>query len=265
MSYLNAFLNYAPNYMVAIVFAAIGAIMSVLVAMLARKLIPFEFDGEASGLADKVHSSLIGFAVLVMAFAIGEARGNLSKATDAVSLEAFQIRQLDRQLMSYGAAATLVPRAQLLGYANSVVADEWPQLSGLNPTESTKTRKQLAALSKEIRDLQPTTKVQESLKPALENGVDQLEKSHDGLIDKANNQVPGLFWAMIVALVAIGMVFNVRYKPTKLNYVLIAAHMAAIGVAIAFLAMLDDPFRGETSVPPDLISHEITKLSAYQQ
>src|SRR5436190_651660 len=102
MSYLNAFLNYAPNYVVALAFALAAAAASLLVAMLARKIIPYEFDGESAGLADKVHSSLIGFAVLVMAFAIGEARGNLSKATDAVSLEAIQIRQLDRQLVSFG-------------------------------------------------------------------------------------------------------------------------------------------------------------------
>jgi hypothetical protein len=262
MSYLNSFLNYAPNYVVALVFAFAFAAASVLVTMLTRKLMPYEFDSEASGIADKVHSSLIGFAVLVMAFAIGEARGNLSKATDAVSQEAFQIRTLDRQLVSFGKDATLAARKSLVDYANSLVTDQWPLLSDLTPTEATRTRLLLATLTVEVRNLQAASKNQESLKPALESSIDALEKSNGGLIDKASNQVPGLFWAMIVALVAIGMVFNVRYKPTKLNYILTAAHMAALGVAIAFLAMLDAPFRGETSVSPEPITHVISKLSA---
>jgi hypothetical protein len=262
MSFLNSFLNYAPNYVVALVFASAFAVASVLVTMVTHKLMPYEFDGEATSIADKVHSSLIGFAVLVMAFAIGEARGNLTKATDAVSQEAFQIKTLDRQLVSFGKEVTLAARKGLVDYANSVVTDEWPLLSDLNPTEASRTRLLLATLSLEIRSLQPTNKNQELLKPALESSLDALEKSHSGLIDKASNQVPGLFWAMIVALVAIGMVFNIRYKPTKLNYILTAAHMAALGVAIAFLAMLDAPFRGETSVSPDLITQVISKLSA---
>lgn len=262
MSYLNSFLNYAPNYVVALVFAGSAALLSVLVTMLGRKLIPFEFDGESTGIADKVHTSLIGFALLVMAFSIGDARSNLSKAIDAVNQVAFQLRQVDHHLVSYGGDVTLAARKQLLSYANSMMADQWPLLSDQNTVESTKTKQQLDSLADEIRKLQSRTKAQEALKPVLENDIDAMEKSQAGLIDKANNQVPELYWAIILSVVFIGMVFNVRYKPTKLNYILIAAHMAAIGTAIAFLAMLDAPFRGETSVSPQPITNEIAKLSA---
>ena len=68
---------------------------------------------------------------------------------------------------------------------------------------------------------------------------------------------------MIFSLVIFGMVFNVRYNATRLTYTLNAAHMAAIGLAIAFLVMLDAPFRGETSVPVSIITDEITHLSGY--
>ena len=93
------------------------------------------------------------------------------------------------------------------------------------------------------------------------SAVQAIERLHDSRLEKAHNQVPGLFWSMILSLVGASMLFNVRYKPTRLNYLLIGAHMAALGAAIAFLAMLDSPFRGQTSVSPELITRTIARLS----
>jgi hypothetical protein len=261
MAQLNIFLNYAPNYVVVLVFSGVMAACSVVVTVLVRKLLPFEFDSESTSLANTVHTSLIGFSVLLLAFAITEARGNLAKATDAVSLEAFQLRQCDRQLLSYGAEATAAARKQLVVYAKSIVEDEWPLLALLHPTESTKTKQHLSKLTEAIHNLPAQSPRQEALKPTLDSIGEAIERLHDGRLEKAANQVAGIFWAMIISLVGAGMLFNVRYKPTTLNYILIGAHMAAIGAAIAFLAMLDAPFRGETSVPPALITHAIAKLS----
>jgi len=262
MAYFNVFLNSTPNSIIALVFGGATALLSILIFILGRKLVPVEFEKESSDLAIKAHTSLLAFAVLVLAFSIGDARSNLAKATDAVDLEASKIKHLNQLFISYGAVETIAAHNALFNVASSIVHDEWPSLSEIKPIGSAKTEAELRNLFEEIKNLKPTTKRQETIKISLENNMEELHKSRDSVIDKANNEVPGLFWAMIVSLVVISMVFNVHYQLTKLNCLLIGSHMAAVGVAIALLAMLDAPFRGETSVSPDIIVMEIAKLTA---
>ena len=172
MPLVNSLLSTAPNYLIALVFSLTAATLSVVMTMLSRRLIRYDFDEESMKLADKVQVSLVGFAFFVLAIAIGEARGNLTKAIDAAHLEAFQIRQLDRHLVSYGLSDSLLVRQQLLAFSTSLSRDEWPLLSSETPLGSDATRRTLDAITKAIRTMQADTTAQELLKPGLESDVD---------------------------------------------------------------------------------------------
>ena len=260
MNDLNLFLNSTPNYIIAFVFAGTAALLSILIFIISRELVSVTFEKESSDLAIKVQTSLLGFAVLILAFSIGDARNNLTKANDAVDLEASQISQVGQLLFSYGNKETIAAQNALINFASSVVIDEWPLLSEITSTGSPKTDAELRDLFEQINSLKPTTKHQEAVKVLLNNNLEALHKSHDSVIEKANNQVPALFWVMIISLVVVSMAFNFHYKLTKLNCLLIGSHMATVGIAIAFLAILEAPFRGQTAVSSNGIASQISKL-----
>jgi len=259
---LNLFLNSTPNYIIALVFAGTAALLSILIFIISRELVSVTFEKESSDLAIKVQTSLLGFAVLILAFSIGDARSNLTKANDAVDLEASQISHVGQLLFSYGNEETIAAHNALINFASSVVNDEWPLLSEITSTGSPKTDAALRNLFQEVSNLKPTAKHQESVKVSLDTNLEALHKSRDSVIDKANNQVPALFWVMIISLVVVSMAFNFHYKLTKINCLLIGSHMATVGIAIALLAMLDAPFRGQTAVSSDRIANQISKLNA---
>jgi len=259
---LNLFLNSTPNYIIALFFAGTSALLSMLIFIMSRKLVSVTFEKESSDLAIRVQTSLLGFAVLILAFSIGDARSNLTKANDAVDLEAVQIRRVGQLLNSYGNKETIAARNALINFTSSVVNDEWPLLSEITSIASPKTEAELGKLYKEISSLKPATKNQDAIKVSLENNLEALHKSRDSVIEKANNQVPALFWVMIISLVLVSMAFNFHYKLTKLNCLLIGSHMATVGIAIALLAILDAPFRGQTAVSSNAIASQISNLNA---
>ena len=58
------------------------------------------------------------------------------------------------------------------------------------------------------------------------------------------------------------MVLNGRHAIDPASLSLITLHMAAIGLVIAFIVVMDEPFRGESSIHPTPILHALGPLPA---
>lgn len=248
MPLFDQLLDIAPNWAIILVCAAGMGALSLGVSGLAHRLFPRRVGAESSGLGDNAHEIILSFAVFVLAIALGQAHLNMDAASDIVEQEAFQLERFDRQLLRYGDEATRAIRGELIAYIESVVAGGWPDMARARLGGTRETRRILDRLADRIYGLEPAGALQAALKPALLDSLDGLERERELRLEKSSTTIPSLFWAVILLLVFAGMVLCGRYHRTRTNLFFIATHMAMIGIGMAFLAILDVPFRGETSV-----------------
>ncbi len=247
MPFLEQMLDIAPDWAILGVYGAATAAIGLGVAVVARRTFRRHLSSDTGGLAENVHMTVLYFAMFVLALPIADARSNLSAATDIVEQEGYQLTRLDRQLLRYGSEPTEKIRADLVAYAHSVTDGGW-KVMAVAQGETRLTRTILDRLADEIYDLEPATDLQTTLKPILIDSLDNLDKQRELRLEKSTTSTPTSFWIVISVLIFFGMVLCGRYRLTKANLFYLVNLLAAFGIGMAFLAILDEPFRGETSV-----------------
>ena len=74
----------------------------------------------------------------------------------------------------------------------------------------------------------------------------QIENLRTSRLAAATINIPKVFWVILLLLVG-------REAPKRFGLQVNLIHMAAIGLAVGLVIMLNNPFRGQTSVDPSLI------------
>jgi hypothetical protein len=204
-------------------------------------------------LADTAHTSLLGFSAFVLALAITNVCSNLSKTEEAVRLEAMEIRRLDRELGALGPSAAPARQA-LAAYVADVAADEWPRLARRPNTLSPRAQSDLDAAWRGVRAVQNDLgQDQPQVRDALNKYLMQIEQSREQRLAAATNSIPDVFWPVILAFIVAASFMSGRNAHKTFGLQMNVMHMSAIGVVIALIMILDNPFRGETSIPADII------------
>jgi hypothetical protein len=249
MAQLINLVAHLPDAAILIVGAVSTAIIALAVAWLARRFW-FSPHNETlephAKLADLVHGSLLAFCVFVLALVLSDVRANLGRADDAALREGSAIARVDRELQAIGADAATA-RERLKDYARAIVADEWKTLAERTPALSAGAERALITLVAETRRL-ALAKPEEG--GALRPLVSTLEDLRQGRLEFATKTVPTVFW-WVIALFLIGAMAMYGRNPLDATGMsLIVLHMAAIGLVVALIIALDEPFRGESSISP---------------
>lgn len=243
--------------MILIICGLSTAALAVLLASIARRLwfAPRQ-DAieEPNKLAEVVHGSLLAFSVFVLALMLADVRVNLGRADDAVSREGSYIARLDRDLASLGGSEPEAARKALRDYVGAVTRDEWHSLSTEDAGLSANADRALAALVLQVRKVAAE---QPDSASSLRGLLDRLEEYRQGRLETATKSVPGIFWGMILVFLLGAMLMNGRFYLSRAALALIAAHMGAIGMVLGLIIIMDEPFRGETSISAARVSQAI--------
>ena len=129
-----AFLYSLSDLAVAILFGSGVALLFAVAPLLRVRLLGHVSEAN-SEIARTTMTTITGFTGVVLAFSLVQAQGNLRSVEKTVANEALQLNQMDRLLTDYGDTKLAAIREAVRAYAESVVADEWPQLSehGIGP------------------------------------------------------------------------------------------------------------------------------------
>ena len=76
-------------------------------------------------------------------------------------------------------------------------------------------------------------------------------------LENATKSVTNVFWWIIFAFLLGAMAMNGRHSSDMVSTALIFLHMAGIGLVLALIVVMDQPFRGETSVPATPIAEAL--------
>lgn len=211
---------------------------------------------EHTKLAEVVHGSLLAFTVFILALVLADVRANLGRADDAVSREGSLIARLDRDLESLAAKEAQQGRANLRAYVAVVTKDEWQSLGLKEPSLAASADRALNALLAEVRG---AAMAHPEAAASLRALMDKLEEHRQARLETATKSVPSIFWWMIAFFLLGAMVMNGRYKLNQTTLFLIAIHMTAIGMVLGLIVIMDEPFRGETSVSPTPLVKAVVK------
>jgi hypothetical protein len=249
--------RHLPDIIVLAAGALSTAALALVFAYIARKLWfkPREEAAQAhTKLSELVHGSLLAFAVFVLAIVLSDVRENFGKADDATSREASVLMRLDRDLRAQGASAEEL-RTRLRNYVETVINDEWPMLGSDDPELSPRAEAAIGQVWDALRSLeaQSTTAATASLRSSL----DRLEEIRQTRLEHSSKSVPNVFWWMISVFLAAAMAMNGRYRLDSFGVSLIGLHMAGIGMVLALILVMDEPFRGQSAITAESLAKAV--------
>lgn len=261
--WLEHFLSVSRNWQVFAAFIAIIVSAGLFLSLVTNRAMRFagiEIDQRTRDYAHIVYLGIFALTALMMTLSTLEARSTVGKLGAKVKEEAFNLIHLDRMLVHYGMERTAEARRGLADYAKAVVEEDWPLMRAGAPDGSARVYDLMAQLRIAI-DALPES--HNSLVDRMLDDLDELEQQHDDrIIAASETRLPSIFWWLIGALTAAICILGGHVIVRPYGFVFLGIKLTAIGLMVSFLAVMDGPFRGETSISPEPISYAIEYLSA---
>jgi hypothetical protein len=134
----------------------------------------------------------------------------------------------------------------LVDYARRVVDTEWPLMGRKQPNVGVTAL--LAEIQLMIAALPGDDVRSNTLRQGALHGINEVARLHATRMLSSIDEVPYLFWIVVVfgfgVIVALFMVF----KPTLLNLALVSAFCAMTGVVLFFIFVMSNPFLGPAKI-----------------
>jgi hypothetical protein len=253
----NSLSDLAILAIAALGFGVIGGLISLLANRLWFRHWPTH-EAYDDKLGEGAHTSMLGFSAFVLALLITNGLSTLSETDKSVRAEATSIYRLGRELDGLGPSASAARQA-LVSYEQNVAQDEWPRLATLPTSLSPLAEKNLDDLWIAVRALQErhaeTAPSRSDYRADLSKFTSQIETLRSGRLSAATLNIPDDFWIILVLFVVAVSVLSGRETAHRFGIQINMMHMSALGLAIGMVIVLDNPFRGETSVGPEIIEH----------
>jgi hypothetical protein len=242
-------------------FLAFFAVAGILISILSNRLFFGNNDMDSDALFRTAEQSIFAFLVFLLAITLGDVRANFSKAQDSVVNESLELRQYLYLLDLQPNAFTEHQKKQLERYVRAVVSDEWHSLAQADPLLSVEAEQA-------VLDLRNSAKknVQESgLSSYMDKILTSLGKLENARLLRyqlATASSPRIFWLYIAILMLLGSVMAGRTKLDARRAGVLGAYFGALGMVVGLIMILDQPFRGETSISSEPFRMVIEQMVA---
>ena len=203
-------------------------------------------------LADTAHTSLLGFSAFVLALLITNGFLSLFNTEADVRREAVEIYRLGQELDALGPTARDAKQS-LAAYAKNVSEDEWARLASLPSSLSPLAQRNLDDLWRSVRVVQRGLDRGDPVRDDLAAHAAEIETLRSGRLAEATTTIPSIFWVIVLLFVAAASFLSGREAPKRFGMQVNLIHMAAIGLAVGLVIILNNPFRGQTSVSATII------------
>jgi hypothetical protein len=243
-----------PDWLLLVLWAAALAGLIVLLPLLTHRVPWFRPNAENSDFVLRLQATLFTITSFVVAFTLVEAISNFRKVDALVSIEASSINRLDRLLFRYGHDSANRVRPQLVGYARSVVVEEWPEMLR---RPSVKTHEAFVEVSRGILALEPSPGRQTTVYAEILRSYDSVAEARDSRLSAVTLSLSATFWQAILFAVLILLFVSSTIERNRFRTIILGCQMAVLGTFIGFVFVMDQPFKGRSAVDPQAILQTI--------
>ena len=165
--------------------------------------------------------------------------------------------RLDLELQAANVPEVAVAQEKLRAYAKTVVTYDWPSLSTYRPHLAPQSEQALLELIEATGAVAVAAPQSAS---AIKGQMDKLQDLRQGRLESATKSVARVFWWTVGAFLLGAMVMNGRHPLDRASICLITLHRGSIGLVMALILIMDEPFRGQTSISADPITAALIML-----
>ena len=176
---------------------------------------------------------------------------NYTTASDASAREADALVDMFRAFGGYPEAARQRLRAQVRGYVDAVLSDEWPAVQRQRASERAERARD--ALAREWADFAPRAEHDRVLHEATGRELTVFLDARRARLTSGRAGLPGPLWTVVVlgAVITICCTYFLIMEDARAHLLMVSALAAMIGLVIFLILALDHPLWGTQGLPPD--------------
>jgi hypothetical protein len=205
------------------------------------------------------HNEVAGFLIAIvgviyavlLAFVVIVSWQQFSRAGDTVGQEASALRTIERTAAAFPPDPHARIRADVVDYARTVVALEWPAMSRGEPGAPA-VGATLDRLSIDIEALPADTPARAQFVGAEAERFNDLVSARSSRLDFVEQGLPGVLWAALIVGAVVTIAFSMVFAlSSRLLQVLMTGSIAVlIGILLFVAVAIDHPFVGDVAVTP---------------
>jgi hypothetical protein len=240
---LATLLHGLPSAAVYAIAMATAGVLAGLACLLLAPLARVPQGKEHLDIAMRTTGAVMAALTLILAFCAVQARSQAADAQRLVATEVSAIGTMARIADRLGAPGHAM-RRDLAAYAASIAAQEFPAMAtqGRHPA----TQALLEAL--EAASYQAAAAAPEVLATDMLQEFDDMDSARDRRLEGARIGLPAEFWMLILVLFFLLALTGALYPPRLHTIGMLAVQAAGVGALIAFVFLMDQPFRGSIGV-----------------
>lgn len=241
-------LNTFPTWALLLLVPALLVALAVAGQLLVRRRWPHVAEGEHNDVAGVMLGVLGGVYGIVLAFVIVALYEDFQAAKETVHEEATHLAQLQRSSGAFPPAVRVRIAADVGGYAEAVVEEEWKLME--NGRESAAAWARVDDLYAVLQGYEPRTASESAFYGEAVSTLDELVASRRSRLTHAQESLPGSFLVLIVggAVLLLGFLYFFGMRSTRAQLVMIVGVAALVGFNLVLAVVLDHPFSGDVTV-----------------
>jgi hypothetical protein len=260
MTDLAGHLLTLPSLTIYAVFMTATAVVAGLCCVLLARIARPPTTKEHLDVAMRTTGAVMAALTLILAFCAVQARGIAADARATVSAEVAAIGVLARLADRMGGAGHAL-KHDIAGYLRSIAQEEFPAMA--NQGRHSATDRWAEAVEGAAHAAAGT--IPETLAADLLEEADDVEATREKRLRAAHAGLPREFWLLIALLFGLLAATGALYPPRIHTVAMLAIQAAGCGALIAFVFIVDQPFRGSvriTAEPYATLLHAIEHRSA---
>ncbi|WP_198372948.1 bestrophin-like domain [Roseomonas rosulenta] len=237
------FLHDLPSTLVYAIFMGVAGGSAALACVLLAPLVRAPQTKEMLDVAMRTGGAITAALTLTLAFCAVQARGQMAEAQRLVQAEANAIAGLARTAERMGAPGhALLP--PIAAYVAEIAGAEFPAMAHHGRSPDTQRR----AEALEDAAYLAAASLSDSLAADLIDQADQVEAAREARLHAAGAALPMQFWILILLLGGLLVATGPIYPARPHVVAMLGIQSAALGALVAFVFLMDQPFRGEFTV-----------------
>lgn len=239
-------LHDLPASAVFALFMAVAAALAALVCAIASPIVRTPATKEMLDVAMRTTGAVTAALTLTLAFCAVQARAQMSDAQRVVQAEATAIAGAGRLVDRIGPSAQALSPA-LGAYLASILETEFTAAAAHGRQAATQTLGEaLESLAFHIATGLPQAQAEDLIEE-----IDRLETAREARLSAAQTGLPPQFWMLIALLMGLMFASGAMYPARAHVIAMLGIQAAGLGALVAFVFLMEQPFRGEFAVSPE--------------